>query len=320
MGATSIQWTDFSINPIRARIGNGSGHYCEKVSPGCKNCYSSRLQPRFRMPQFQDQRRADVVHFFDESKLAEVLRRRKPTKYFWCDMSDMFGDWVPNEWIAACFGVMAATPHHTHQVLTKRSKRMREWFAWATATARERDLDVIDVVLSFTSDPTTNLLRAEIGDDGEHWPLPHVWLGVSAEDQQRADERIPDLLATPAAVRFVSAEPLIGPMDLSRVRPDPMPIDALTGRWSVPARDGSTQEPRLHWVIVGGESGHGARPCDVDWIASIVQQCRDAGVACFVKQLGAIAMGDSGHVQLRHRKGGDPSEWPADLRVREFPR
>ncbi|HMI93941.1 MAG TPA: DUF5131 family protein, partial [Polyangiales bacterium] len=130
MGSTSIEWTDHSINPFRARLasGQGKGHYCEKISPGCKNCYSSRFQPRLAMPQFQEQRRrSDIEHWLDASKLNEVLRRKKPTKYFWCDMTDMFGDWVPNEWIAACFGVMAATPHHTHQVLTKRAARMHAW-------------------------------------------------------------------------------------------------------------------------------------------------------------------------------------------------
>ena len=131
MGSTSIEWTDETINPLRARLNadqKRSGHYCEKISPGCKRCYSSKLQPRFGMPQFQEQRRLDVETFLDPSKLHQVLQRKKPTKWFWCDMTDMFGAWVPNEMIAACFGVMAATPWHTHQVLTKRADRMRAWF------------------------------------------------------------------------------------------------------------------------------------------------------------------------------------------------
>ncbi len=153
------------------------------------------------------------------------------------------------------------------------------------------------------------------------WPLPNVWLGVSVEDQQRADERIPHLLRTPATVRFLSAEPLLSEVDLWRFL------------------EGHNGEPVGDWVIVGGESGLNSRPCDVDWIRSLVAQCRSAKVACFVKQLGSAPRGDEvlaptgrfrNHPQtgqrqlqlkvtLKDRKGGNPSEWPADLRVRQFP-
>jgi hypothetical protein len=148
------------------------------------------------------------------------------------------------------------------------------------------------------------------------WPLPNVWLGVSAEDQQRADERIPDLLATPAAVRFVSAEPLLGPLDLRRWLEHSCSICRTFG-----VEDVTRCGPRIDWVIVGGESGHGARPCDLAWIRSIVEQCRDAGVACFVKQLGADPIdGLAGcSVWQGTRKGSDMADWPDDLRVREFP-
>lgn len=130
MAKTSIEWTDFSVNPIRARLNGKVGHHCEKVSAGCKNCYSSRLQLRFGLPVFDASKRQSVEHFLDASKLEQVLRRKTPTKWFWCDMTDMFGDWVPDAWVAVCFGVMAATPWHTHQVLTKRPERARKWFAW----------------------------------------------------------------------------------------------------------------------------------------------------------------------------------------------
>lgn len=132
MAETSIQWTDHSINPIRARLKTDlsvSGHYCEKLSAGCANCYASNLQKRFGMPAFlgTSGRGLDVVKpFLDEFKLVEVLRRQKPTKYFWCDMTDMFGSWVPDEWIDLCFATMALTPQHTHQVLTKRADRLTE--------------------------------------------------------------------------------------------------------------------------------------------------------------------------------------------------
>jgi protein gp37 len=147
------------------------------------------------------------------------------------------------------------------------------------------------------------------------WPLPNVWLGVSVEDQKTADERIPLLLKTPAAVRFVSYEPALGPVDFER--------------WVDRTTDGSG----IDWLIIGGESGPGARPCDIEWIRSAVRQCKAAGVAVFMKQLGAkpgksIRAPDSDHsgrdywepIKLKSRKGGDPTEWPADLRVREFPK
>lgn len=317
MGRTTIEWTDFSVNPIRARLGERKGHYCEKVSPGCKNCYSSALQRRFGMPPFQEQRGA-AEPFLDVGKLEEVLRRRKPTRYFWCDMTDMFGGWVPNEWIAACFGVMAATPHHTHQVLTKRPKRMREWFEWLDTVAGDHGYARVAYCLRSESEVSgkmprvdeTNRLRIQF----DEWPLPNVWLGVSAEDQQRADERIPDLLATPAAVRFVSAEPLLGPV-------------RLPWCWCVrcgvePERHAEThlhchddlQVRKLDWVIVGSESGPRGRPMATEWAASLRDQCAAARVAFFTKQIATpwgLLCGD--------RKGTSPRFWPEGDWPRQFP-
>ena len=192
--------------------------------------------------------------------------------------------------------------------------------------------------------------------DSTLFPLPNVWLGVSTENQETANERIPLLLQTPAAVRFVSAEPLLGPIDFTHLDADAAgsrefcQINALTGRQTDMGRPCADLPSRLDWIIVGGESGPGARGCHVSWIRSIVNQCREAKVACFVKQLGAkplnwcrgileadYAPGDlepdhcdlyeaseSGHcpgrcVFLEDRKGGDPDEWPEDLRVREWP-
>lgn len=330
MSKTSIEWTDHSVNPIRTRSPNGkSGHYCEKLSSGCRNCYSSRFQPRVGLPQFQEQRGNIEGLFFDASKLKDVLCRKKPTKFFWCDMTDMFGDWVPFEWIAACFGVMAATPWHTHQVLTKRPKRALKFFEWVTEEFKHLDTDVGEAIPDGASkEGSACLLMAarhrggtlvqQMEDFYRHcettpWPLPNVWLGCSTEDQKTADERIPLLLQCPAAVRFVSAEPLLGGIRFADV-----PGFNKCGEAGV-------ELLRNFWVIVGGESGPGARPCNVEWIRSIVRQCRDASVPVFVKQLGARPetglldhLGDSrGH--MFDKKGGDPSEWPVDLRVRQFP-
>jgi protein gp37 len=345
---TSIEWTDRSINPIRF----GRGHYCQKISPGCANCYASRYQPRVGNPQFGGtgsalpmladfpsgpkgepddgtfaDLRADRL-WFDESKLLEVLRRKKPTKWFWCDMTDLFGSWVPDEWIDRCFATMEQTPQHTHQVLTKRAGRMQAYLSWRWGKRED--------------------------SPGFRIPARNIWCGVSVEDQQRADERIPHLLKTPAAVRFLSVEPLLGELNLKpfapfffekvtlaeqrMVRgafPHGIPANSLNARIS---------EQRLHWVIVGGESGPGARCCDVEWVRSIRDQCRAAGVACFVKQLGSKPIDDRYFAEASaaferewgfppglpnqieectfrpsDRKGGDPAEWADDLRVREFP-
>lgn len=353
MNTTKIEWTDMSVNPMRL----GRGHYCEKISAGCANCYASRLQPRFGNKPFGGHRanatRPTVT--LDAGRLNAVMRRRKPTRIFWCDMSDMFGEWVTDEQIAACFGVMAATPQHTHLVLTKRAERMRDWVV-------AHGSEVTCEWLAFKSIGHGRLAAyvcglgarwepEQIGDEGRvelpgyfegveiPWPLPNVHLGVSVEDQRAADERIPLLLDTPAAVRWISAEPLLGPVDLAPwLRPrypsfgsmgggsgmETLAQEAWERSWGIPGT--RSERHGLDWVVVGGESGPGARPCDVAWIRSIVGQCREAGVACFVKQLGTRPVvqhptepGALIAAWCTDPKGGDPDEWPEDLRVRQQP-
>jgi len=307
MGKTSIQWCDYSINPIRARNKKTGavGHFCEKVSHGCTHCYASALQGRFNLPAFKGARSLptlpigdngcvtvaeDIEVFLDEGKLQEVLRRKKPTRYFWADMTDLFGSWVPDEWLHRCFAAMALTPQHTHQLLTKRPERMREYIVGADG--REINFNI-----------PGRLMNREPFD----WPLPNVWLGVSVEDQQRK-ERIDVLRPVPAVIRFLSLEPLLE--DLGELNLD-----------------------GIHLCIVGGESGKDARPCDVAWVRSIVKQCKTAGVAAFCKQLGSkpvdgakmVAAGVCGRravpnvLKLRDPKGGEMREWPEDLRIRSFP-
>jgi protein gp37 len=181
-----------------------------------------------------------------------------------------------------------------------------------------------------------NVLGADC--DKFRWPLPNVWLGVSVEDQKRADERIPLLLQTPAAVRFLSCEPLLEAVDLTRLyghvqigESVDLCVDALRGLYTA-AWSGRSSKPetplstaksgagQIDWVIVGGESGHGARDMRLDWAQRIVNDCRDAGVPVFVKQLGARPVEFLSPLPMVHKKGGDPSEWPKDLRVREYPR
>lgn len=328
MGKTSIEYVDHSVNPIRARIRgvtDDSGHFCVKVSPGCKNCYASRLQPRFGLPVFQDQRGdLEPELFLDPKVLESVLRRRKATRYFWCDMTDMFGGWVSDAWIAACFGVMAATPQHTHLVFTKRAKRMREWFAWAAKRGDHGKSMFPDDDDAWCIRQMCHVEARRAGahhdslqNHGGPWPLPNVMLLVSAEDQKRADERIPDLLATPAARRGVSVEPMLGPVDLS----------IYLARGVIEAKPGDADYDALDWVICGGESGPKARPFDVVAAEDLARQCKEAGVAFYMKQLGAWPFDsreperDRGpsRIRLGNRKGGDPSEWAEHLRVRQFP-
>lgn len=312
---TSIEWTDVTWNPVRG---------CSLVSAGCTNCYAMKVAHRFSGPGKPYEGLTELgpngprwsrkIRLVPEA-LDEPLAWREPRRVFVNSMSDLFHEDIPEEFIAAVFGVMAARPKHTFQVLTKRPERMRDVVSRLTVEmVRECTLRATGVMLA----------------GGWSWPRPNIWLGVSAENQETANERIPLLLQTPAAVRFVSAEPLLGPIDFRREANS----RRLWLRGPMAALGGSLRDdwlPPLDWVIVGGESGPGARPCEVAWIASIVEQCRSAGVACFVKQLGAHVIdrndagtpqgwqGDPVHIRLRDRKGGDPAEWPEALRVREFP-
>src|SRR5690606_35398519 len=306
---TTIEWTQRTWNPVRG---------CSRVSPGCDNCYAMRQAHRFSgncqpYEGLTTIRRGKVDwtgsgRFVPE--MLEVPLQRKPTTWFVNSISDLFHESLTNEQIAAVFGVMAATHQHTYQILTKRPQRMRDWFAWVGDDGLRWSRMVAAIRQNYPHRPALGRRVIE-GLDSQvlQWPLPNVWLGVSCEDQARANERIPLLLETPATVRFVSAEPLLGPIDLTRLTWGNGDFCNALRRDSY---RGGLDSERLDWVIVGGESGPGARPCDVEWIRSIVRQCREAGTACFVKQLGS-------RLGLRDPKGGDCSEWPADLRVRETP-
>jgi protein gp37 len=245
----------------------------------------------------------------DDDTLTAPLRWRKPRRIFVNSMSDLFHPAVKDEWIDRIFAVMALAPQHTFQVLTKRPERMLKY---CDAVNDSDDLAVASCELA-----------EQHGGQGFDFfktkrielPLPNVWLGVSCENQETADERIPLLLQTPAAVRFISAEPLLSSIDLHNERSVGDDYDWLTGDnydWPDGTARSRPARPRLDWVIVGGESGPGARFGDGEWIRSIVQQCSAARVPVFVKQMGT-------RPHLKDRKGGDPSEWPADLRVRQFP-
>jgi protein gp37 len=336
---STIEWTDRTWNPVRG---------CSVVSPGCVNCYAMKQAHRFSgagkpYEGLTKQTKAGpqwtgVVRTIEDA-LLEPLSWRKPSRVFVNSMSDLFHESVPDVFIERVFSVMALAERHTFQVLTKRPARMKAWF-----DARRFDVKGYAIL---QTEQAGECLYAH------PWPLPNVWLGVSCENQQTVDERIPLLLQTPAAVRWVSAEPLLGPMLL-----DQGEYSWLTcHQRCTPDRDDpcvSFMNSRecfhgIDWVVVGGESGPGARPFDLAWARSIVQQCKAADVPVFVKQLGAVPVLDeqqwrdgdglpAGHVRmlsatnhrrcpdgkvplsLSDRKGGAPSEWPEDLRIRQFPR
>lgn len=325
MGMTKIEWTQgidgsagFTWNPLRARHGGSVGHYCEMVSPGCAHCYASAMQRRFKMPAYvAGQRRGAVETFLDERVLVAPLAWRKPRMVFVASMTDLFGEWVDDATIDKVFAVMALTPQHTYQVLTKRAERMADYvndpmrcIRWGRATG--------ELLLA---NPGGNHGGSSFCDGVHH----NIWMGCSVEDQQRANERIPHLLRTPAAVRFISVEPLLGPINIEgacwkhgmdRVANGYQEDAAYRARAARPLRS-------LDWVIVGCESNgsrvgrlNGARsptePHSEDiwrnWAGQIVAQCHLASAAAFVKQ-----------VPVNGRVSKDPAEWPEDLRVREWP-
>lgn len=244
---------------------------CTKVSAGCRNCYAEQYAHRFWGPD------GFKVKCLSE-RLDQPLHWKWPRKIFVNSMSDLFHPDVPYGFIDKVFTVIARAKQPDFLVLTKRPERMRKYLEGC-----QRGAD----------------------DTGTRFPWPNFWAGVSCENQETADERIPILLGTTAAHRFISLEPLLGPIELPQ-------HDQSMGPSFSP----------LDWIIVGGESGPGARPCDLEWIRSIVRQCRDSGVPCYVKQLGAKS---EANVPVSHCRfkvtgsGSDPSEWPEDLRVHEFP-
>jgi protein gp37 len=346
-----IAWTDFTSSPLRYHDAAGKSVWgCVKVSPGCAHCYSEALAHRYgKGGPFTKATMDGLTPYLDEKEMRTLLTSKKISgkRVFLADMTDLFGDWVPDEMIAALFGVMAARPDVTWQILTKRAERMLAWFDGLGPRSREDRLHPAWFACHLAAAKRCNDYEpaTQGRSDYDRWPLPNVHVGVSVEDQATADERIPLLLQCPAAVRWVSYEPAIGPVDMARwMWPTCCSWDARYGTFEDALAAGARAERIRHslvlsesrfldWVVVGGESGPGARPFDLAWARSIIGQCREANVPVFCKQLGSrpfeTGVGllddedpdaiDVCPVRLKDRKGGDPSEWPADLRVREFP-
>lgn len=302
---TGIEWTHVpgykgeTWNPVRG---------CTKISPGCKHCYAETFAERWRGVAGHPYEQGFDLRLVPE-KLHEPLSASKPRAYFVNSMSDLFQSGVDNEYIAACVAVMAATPRHIYMTLTKRAEQMAAWMKWVdtrpTTGLCHGDppahpfRPICDAATSYGLPITTASLYAQRGGGSAPWPLPNAWLGVSIEDRKYGLPRVDILRTIPAAVRFLSVEPLLedlGPLDLSGI----------------------------HWVIIGGESGPGARPFDIGWAESIVHQCNAQQVPVFLKQLGAAPTSSFGDmpvkIRLKSKKGSDESEWPPHLRgLKQYP-
>ena len=293
-----IEWTDATWTTITG---------CSRVSPGCVNCYAERLtatrlahKPKYaglaRMTK-SGPRWTNEIRLHPDG-LFKPLRWKRPRMIFVNSMSDTFHEKVPFEFLDKLFAVMALCPQHTFQVLTKRPERMAEYLNGVGLIGEQygRTNRIIWGAETFASDAW---------DKAEHFylPLPNVWLGTSVENQEEADRRISHLLKCPAAVRFLSCEPLLGPIDLvDFLRPKAGDLGWTSGILGVRVCHELLKD-RLqeHWVIVGGESGPGKRPMDLAWARSIRDQCKAAGVPFFCKQIDKV------------------QPIPDDLMIREWP-
>lgn len=270
---SGIEWTDATWNPVTG---------CTKVSPGCDNCYAESIAHRFAGTKAYPNGFEVTLH---PERLDQPLRWRRPRRVFVNSMSDLFHDDIPESYIGTVFYVMSRAPQHTFQVLTKRHGRMRSLLnSWATKGI------VTDLGYLHNGRPL-----GEVRHTAPLWtPPPNVWLGVSVEDQKWADIRVPALLETPAAVRFLSCEPLLGPIDLLGDVEVPGPAIVRAGvsyrtDYGTGIEYDVDDQVGIDWVIVGGESGPMARPMHPDWARQLRDQCTTAGVPFFFKQWGEWA-------------------------------
>jgi protein gp37 len=296
---------------------------CQEISPGCAMCYAKTFAERFRgVPGHPYEQGFDLR--LVPGKLFEPLKWRGKQRVFANSMSDLMHEGVPFEFVAAAYGVIAST-QHTYITLTKRADRLLSFYEWLDRQHPDARTHVLSEALRYeieSDNEAQPLHKKHCGDPEGPWPLPNLQVGVSVENRKHGLPRIDLLRQVPAAVRVLSIEPLLedlGELDLRGIG----------------------------WCLVGGESGRGARACDLAWIRSVVEQCAAANVPCFVKQFGAKAIEDSGRhtadiggqgegkpyvwgkvgprgtvlrqYGLKDRKGGDPAEWPAGNWPRQFP-
>jgi protein gp37 len=310
--STKIEWCTETWNPIAG---------CTKVSPGCDHCYAERMANRLANIALKDDHHGEYFRvdgigkyamvtlddkwngktFFDESQIVKPFRWKVPRKIFVISMGDLFHESVVFADIDQVITVIAMNPQHTFLVLTKRPDRMKRYF--------ENRLDPWDYLKIHAYNLSEYLINGKMPegwmwdpqylDDGEGgydkdseliwegaWPLKNLWLGVTAENQEYANKRIPILLQIPAIKRFVSVEPMLGPIDFYEPQMGNEHYNTLKGFGDISGGNGHFGGPKLDWVICGGESGPGARPLHPDWVRSIRDQCKEANVPFFFKQWG----------------------------------
>ncbi|MFK5920934.1 MAG: DUF5131 family protein [Verrucomicrobiota bacterium] len=285
---TKIQWCDYTFNPWEG---------CTKVSAGCARCYAESRNKRWNKGEAINwgegapRRRTSVANWNKPLKWNQDAERfhyengfSKRPRVFCASLADWLDDEVEIEWLRDLLDLIRVTPHLDWLLLTKRPEcfhdRIQRVFTFSSAASLQS---------GFPAETASFISRWII--DGAP---DNIWLGTSAEDQIRWDERVPCLMDIPAKVHFVSAEPLLGPIHMGGVRPD--------------------------WLIVGGESGGGARSFEGEWAENLIEECAVKSVAFFMKQVGGNALIRGREFSTRHSKGGDPEEWPQVLRVREFPK
>ncbi len=315
MAKTYITWTDYTWNPWQG---------CHKVSSGCKNCYMYTEKNLYGQDPATVVRSKDATFYaplkWEKAAAASGVQQ----KVFACSWSDFFIE-EADSWRDEALAIMALTPHLTYQILTKRPERMLPYI-----TLTETPANILWAAGHLIKDMNKNQWGSiTYHGDGVwkiQWPLSNVWLGVSVEDHEAADIRIPLLLQVPATLQFLSLEPLLAPVNLDRFLGQ-MPED----------EDGAPYPGNISWCIIGGESGPQARPCHLGWIASLIGQCQAMDTAVFVKQFGKYAYDYhtvqdlnrnittqcKGCMQCRYvtkdSKGADIEEFPENIRIREFP-
>ncbi|MBF0169077.1 MAG: phage Gp37/Gp68 family protein [Alphaproteobacteria bacterium] len=277
MDNTKIEWCDATWNPVRG---------CTKVSDGCKFCYAEAMARRFCKPgQWGDGIATRLKGWtgrvsLDEEALLRPLRWKKPRKIFVTSTGDPFHGAVPDAWLDRMLAVMALTPQHTYLLLTKRPERMRDYLMDEKTIMRVLQEMAVMIMHAPKRQHSDLVARLEYFDRAPTWwPLPNLWLGVSVENQKAADERIQSLRETPAAKRFLSCEPLLGPIDLRH---------SLLCPFEGKCKDNcmTCSSGGIDWVIAGGESGRHARPMHPDWVRGLRDQCANAGVPFLFKQWG----------------------------------
>lgn len=335
---TGISWTEATWNPIRG---------CLRVSDGCRFCYAEVVAGRFGGPgqpyegltkpfvlkgqsQGKTSVEPEIEHRWNgavqlvESHLFDPIKWRKPKVIFVNSMSDLFYEKIPLDYVDRIMAVMVLAQHHTFQVLTKRADRMRDYL---------NDPEMPERVMAYCESMKPsglwngNVYQARYWLIDEPRPIPHIWWGVSAEHQAAADERVPALLDANAAVRFVSYEPALGPIDFSAIEADGYRIDAIRGGIHDDENGlistGGKDVPALDWIIIGGESHQDkkrARPFDIAWARSLIRDAQDEGhSAIYVKQLGSNPVDGETPLVIPGRKSDEPALWPEDVRIQQYP-